>query len=98
MSTSGARRPPRWSVIDHNNQQMTKQERIRAQIYPLLASICSISLFSIACLLIPQAVKTHRYNRCVDVQVTLRVAINPTGLTTPGRMNYLKAVEHCEGY
>ena len=85
-------------MIDHNNQRMTMQEMIRAQFYPLLASICSISLLSIACLLIPQAVKTHRYNRCVDVQVTLRVAINPTGLTTPGRINYLKAVEHCEGY
>ena len=61
-------------------------------------SISSISLLSIAILLIPQAVKTHRYNRCVDAQVAMRVAINPKGLTTPGTMNYLKAVEHCEGF
>ena len=56
------------------------------------------SLLSVAILLIPQAVKTHRYIRCVDAQVALRVAINPKGLTTPGTMNYLKAVEHCEGF
>ena len=71
---------------------------VRAHAYPLLASISSVSLLSIAILLIPQAVKTHRYNRCVDTQVAMRVAINPKGLTTPGKMNYLKAVEHCEGF
>jgi len=71
---------------------------VRAHAYPLLASISSISLLLIAMLLIPQAVKTHRYNRCVDAQVAMRVAINPKGLTTPGKMNYLKAVEHCEGF
>ena len=70
----------------------------RAHAYPLLASISSVSLLSIAMLLIPQAVKTHRYNRCVDAQVAMRVAINPKGLTTPGTMNDLKDVEHCEGF
>ena len=70
---------------------------VRAYSSPVLALISSVSLLSIAILLIPQAVKTHRYNRCVDAQVALRVAINPKGLTTPGTMNYLKAVEHCEG-
>ena len=71
---------------------------VRAHVYPVLGFISSISLLSIVILLIPQAVKTHRYNRCVDAQVALRVAINPEGLTTPGTMNYLKAVEHCEGF
>jgi hypothetical protein len=70
---------------------------VRVHAYTLLASISSISLLSIAILLIPQAVKTHRYNRCVDAQVAMRVAINPKGLTTPGKLNYLNAVEHCEG-
>ena len=70
----------------------------KAHIPGLMALISSISLLSITILLIPQAVKTHRYNRCVDAQVALRVAINPKGLTTPGTMNYLKAVEHCEGF
>jgi hypothetical protein len=30
-------------------------------------------------------------------QIAMRVAVNPNGLTTPGKLNYLKAVEHCEG-
>ena len=77
---------------------MTAREMVRAHAYPLLASISSISLLSIAILLIPQAVKIHRYNRCVDAQIAMRVAINPKGLTIPGKMNYLKAVEHCEGF
>ena len=71
---------------------------VRVHAYPVLAFISSISLLSIAILLIPQAVKIDRYNRCVDAQVALLVAINPKGLTTPGTMNYLKAVEHCEGF
>lgn len=66
----------------------------KAHIPGLMALISSISLLSITILLIPQAVKTHRYNRCVDAQVAMRVAINPKGLTTPGTMNYLKAMEH----
>ena len=77
---------------------MSAREMVRAHAYPVMAFISSISLLSIATLLIPQAVKTHRYNRCVDAQVALRVAINPKGLITPGTMNYLKAVEHCEGF
>ena len=63
-----------------------------------MALISSISLLSITILLIPQAVKIDRYNRCVDAQVGMRVAVNPKGLTTPGTMNDLKDVEHCEGF
>ena len=84
-------------MSDHTDPRLTVREMVRAHSYLVLASISSISLLSIAILSIPQAVKTHRYNRCVDAQVALRVAINPKGLTTPGKMNYLKAVEHCEG-
>lgn len=85
-------------MSDHTDQRLTAREMVRAHAYPLLASISSISLLSIAVLLIPQAVKTHRYNRCVDAQIAMRVAINPKGLTIPGKMNSLKAVEHCEGF
>ena len=85
-------------MSDHTEQRLTARAMVRAHAYPVLAFISSISVLSIAILLIPQAVKTHRYNRCVDAQVALRVAINPKGLTTPGTMNYLKAVEHCEGF
>ena len=51
----------------------------------------------IALLQIPQAVKTHRYNRCIDRQIAMRAEINPQGGRVPGMLNYLKAVEHCEG-
>jgi|TARA_B100001093_G_C26718952_1_gene966939 hypothetical protein len=85
-------------MSDHTDQRLTAREMVRAHAYPLLASISSLSLLSIAILLIPQAIKNHRYNRCIDAQVAMRVAINPKGLTTPGKLNYLKAVEHCEGF
>ena len=80
---------------DHNQQKLTAREMVRAHAYPLLAAVSSLSLLSIAVLLIPQAVKSHRYNRCIDAQIALRGSINPKGGTAPGKMNYLKAVEHC---
>ena len=46
----------------------------------------------------PQAVTTHRYNLCIDAQIAMRASINPEGGKAPGKMNYLKAVEHCEGF
>ena len=82
---------------NHSQQKLTAREMVRAHAYPVLAAVSSLSLLSIAVLLVPQAVKTHRYNRCIDAQVAMRVAINPEGQTAPGKMNYLKAVEHCEG-
>ena len=84
-------------MVDHSQQQLTAREMVRAHAYPVLAAVSSLSLLSIAVLLIPQAVKFHRYNRCIDAQIALRVSINPEGETDPGKMNYLKAVEHCEG-
>ena len=84
-------------MVDHNQQQLTAREMVRAHAYPVLAAVSSLSLLSIAVLLIPQAVQTHRYNRCIDAQIAMRASINPKGGTNPGKMNYLKAVEHCEG-
>ena len=83
---------------DHNQQKLTAREMVRAHAYPVLAAVTSISLLSIAILLFPQAVKTHRYNSCIDAQIAMRASINPKGGTDPGKMNYLKAVEHCEGF
>ena len=83
---------------DNNQQKLTAREMVRAHAYPVLAAVSSLSLLSIAVLLIPQAVKTHRHNRCIDAQIALRASINPQGGTAPGKLNYLKAVEHCEGF
>ena len=85
-------------MVDHNQQQLTAREMVRAHAYPLLAAVSSLSLLSITVLLIPQAVKTHRYNSCIDAQIALRASINPKGGTATGKTNYLKAVEHCEGF
>ena len=85
-------------MVDHSQQKLTAREMVRTHAYPVLAAISSISLLSIAVLMIPQAIKTHRYNRCIDAQTAMRVGINPKGGTAAGKMNYLKAVEHCEGF
>ena len=82
---------------DHNQQALATREMVRAHAYPILAAVSTLSLLTTNILLIPQAVKTHRYNRCVDAQIQMREAINPQGASRPGRLNYLKAVEHCEG-
>ena len=84
-------------MVDHSQQQLTAREMVRAHAYPVLAAISTLSLLSITVLLIPQAVKSHRTNRCIDAQINLRASINPKGGTAPGKMNHLKAVEHCEG-
>ena len=67
------------------------------RIYTFAACLSSLSLFAIALMQIPQAVKSDRYNRCVDQQIKMRLAINPQGGNRPGKLNYLKAIEHCEG-
>ena len=81
----------------HNQQPLTAQEMVRTHAYPVLAAISSLSLLAISVLLMPQAVKTHRYNRCVDAQIQMRDAINAQSQSSPGKLNYLKAIEHCEG-
>ena len=85
------------SEVDHTKQSLTARKLIRAHAYPVLAALSSLSLLAIGLLLIPQAVYHHRYNRCMDVQIQMRSAINPQGGRNPGMLNFLKAVEHCEG-
>jgi len=84
-------------MTDHNSQQLTIREMVRAHAYPVLAAISSLSLVSIALSQIPGAVKAHRYNLCIDEQVKLRHASNLEGQDGPGKLIYLKAVQHCEG-
>ena len=84
-------------MTDHNNQSLSAREMVRAHAYTVLATVSSLSLVTIAMLLIPQAVRHHRFNRCVDAQITMRDAINPGSQQGPGRMNQLKAFQHCEG-
>ena len=82
---------------DHSSQQLTPREMVRAHAYPVLAALSSLSLVAIALLQIPGAVKAHRYNLCIDEQVKLRQASNLAGQEGPGKLIYLKAVQHCEG-
>lgn len=84
-------------MSDHNGQALTTRELVRAHTMPVLAAISSLSLVAIAVLQIPQAVKTHRYNLCIDEQVRLRRTPSLQGQDGPGKLIYLKAVEHCEG-
>ena len=67
---------------DHNSQQLTAREMVRAHAYPVLAAISSLSLVCIAVLQIPSAVKHHRYNLCIDEQVSLRHARKLAGQDT----------------
>lgn len=84
-------------MSDHSNQSLSAREMIRAHAYPVLAALSTVGLISITVLLIPQAVRHHRFNRCIDAQVSMRDAINPGTQQGPGKINYLKAVEHCTG-
>ena len=85
-------------MVDHSQQRLTAPEMVQARAYPVLAAISSLSLLSIAILMFPQAVTTHRYNLCIDAQIAMRASINPEGGKAPGKMNYLKAVDHCQGF
>ena len=85
------------AMTDHNNSARSGREMVRAHAYPVLSALCTLSLISIAVLLLPQAVRHHRFNRCVDAQIKMRNAINPESQQGPGKVNALKAVEHCEG-
>ncbi len=82
---------------DHSSQKLTAREMVRAHAYPILATISSLSLVTMALLQIPGAVRDHRYNLCIDEQVKVRQASNLAGQEDPGKLIYLKAVQHCEG-
>ncbi|MFQ6538209.1 MULTISPECIES: hypothetical protein [Aphanothece] len=84
-------------MADHEGQTLSPREMIRAHAYPLLAAISSLSLVAIAVLMVPGAVRDHRYNRCIDEQIRLRASDRLQGQGGPGKLIYLRAVEHCEG-
>ena len=84
-------------MANHEGQQLTAREMVRAHAYPLLAALSTLSLIIIALLQVPGAVKDHRYNRCIDEQIRLRQSPAMTGQDEPGNFVYLKAVQHCEG-
>ena len=84
-------------MTNHNGQQLSAREMVRAHTYAVLAAIASFSLLALALLQIPQAVKTDRYNHCIDAQVSLRSTSNLKGQRGPGKLIYLKAVQHCGG-
>lgn len=84
-------------MSDHSGQALTVREMVRAHAYPVLAAIASLSLLAMALLQIPGAIRDHRYNLCIDEQVRLRRASGLVGQDGPGKMIYLKAVQHCEG-
>jgi hypothetical protein len=84
-------------MSDHNGQQLTPREMVRAHAYPVLATISTVSLVAIALLQVPGAIKAHRYNLCIEEQVRLRQASNLAGQDGPGKLLFLKAVQHCEG-
>ena len=75
-------------MSDHTNPALTAQEMMRLHAYPALAALGCLSLMGITVLLIPQAVRHHRYNRCIDRQVQMRVEIYPKGRTEPGPVSY----------
>ena len=64
------------SMTDHSNQSLSKLEIVRVHAYPLLATVSSLSLIGIVLLLLPQPIRHHRFNRCVDAQIQMRDAIN----------------------
>jgi hypothetical protein len=84
-------------MSDHSETKLSGRGMIRAHAYPLLALISTVNLLVVAILLIPQAVRHHRYNLCIDEQMRLRRSSGPKGQDGPGKLFYLKAVEHCEG-
>ena len=53
-------------MSDHNGQQLTAREMVRAHAYPVLAAISTLSLVAIAVLQIPQAIRAHRTNVCLE--------------------------------
>lgn len=84
-------------MSNHSATPLSARELVRAHAYPLMAAISTLSLLGLAVLQIPTAVKHHRYNRCIDAQTELRRSPQLQGQDGPGRLIYLKAVEHCEG-
>ncbi len=58
-------------MSDHTETKLSGREMIRAHAYPLLALISTATLLVVAILLIPQAVRHHRYNLCIKARRVL---------------------------
>ena len=84
-------------MSNHSTSPLSARDMVRNHAYPVFSALGTLSLISIGVLLWPQAVRHHRFNRCVDAQIEMRNAINPDSHQGPGKINELKAVEHCEG-
>ena len=84
-------------MADHNGDNLSTREMVRAHAYPVLAALSTLSLAAIAVLQIPTAIQAHSYNQCVDEQIRLRETSALKGQDGPGQFIYLKAVAHCEG-
>ena len=67
------------SMKNGTTQSSTPKSNLQGGTYLVLAALSCFSLISIAILLIPQAVKTQRYNRCVDVQIDCAQPLIPKG-------------------
>ena len=68
------------SMKNGTTQSSTPKSNLQGGTYLVLAALsCFGGLISIAILLIPQAVKTQRYNRCVDVKLTCAQRLIPKG-------------------
>ena len=74
---------------DHNGQQLTPREMVRAHAYPVLAAISSLSLLAIALQLIPIARQASSFNACVQ-----HISRDPDG-TPHGRA---LATRICNGF
>jgi hypothetical protein len=73
-------------------------QELRLSPHLLLTTVCSFSLLAIALLPISQAVKVHRYNRCVHAQIPLRQNSALQGQSWPGKLIDLTAVQYCHGF
>ncbi len=49
---------------DHNSQQLTAREMVRAHAYPVLAAVSTVALVVIAASLVPIAKQADHLNRC----------------------------------
>jgi hypothetical protein len=52
---------------DHNSQQLTARQMVRAHAYPMLAAVSTVALVVIAASLVPIARQADHMNRCLAV-------------------------------
>ena len=54
-------------MSNHDGQQLTAREMIRAHAYPVLAAVSTVALVVIAASLVPIARQADHMNRCLAV-------------------------------